>query len=176
MSKKLKFKNAWKFIAFYLKKLFTWNSKPLENLLHTMATTVIRRNPTRTRAAPERFQNLTFVKGSGKVGCDHYDHGYDRGQFYGNLTDLRQKQADANYAEELKEALKVETVTQKLPAELGEEIKKLVSRPAVYKADIDFIAPDDVEPQKEIENDEEGEWESGEETEEDEELDLEDDE
>ena len=142
-----------------------------------MATTVIRRNPTRTRAAPERFQNLTFVKGSGEVGCDQYDRGYNRGHFYGNLTDLRQKQADANYAKELEDALKVETVTQKLPAELGEDIKKLVSRPAVYKADIDFIAPDDVEPQKEIENDEEEEWESGEETEEDEdELDLEDDE
>lgn len=142
-----------------------------------MATTVIRRNPTRTRAAPERFQNLTFVKGSGEVGCDQYDRGYDRGHFYGNLTDLRQKQADTNYTAELEEALKVETVTQKLPVELGEEIKKLVSRPAVYKADIDFIAPDDVEPQKEIENDEEEEWLSGEETEEDEEeLDLEDDE
>ena len=173
----MKFKNAWKFIAFYLKKLFTWNSKALENLLHTMATTVIRRNPTRTRAAPERFQNLTFVKGSGEVGCDQYDRGYDRGNFYGNLTDLRQKQADTNYTAELEEALKVETVTQKLPVELGEEIKKLVSRPAVYKADIAFIAPDDVEPQKEIGDDEEGEWESGEETEEDEEeLDLEDDE
>ena len=141
-----------------------------------MATTVIRRNPTRTRAAPERFQNLTFVKGSGEVGCDQYDRGYDRGHFYGNLTDLRQKQADTNYTAELEEALKVETVTQKLPVELGEEIKKLVSRPAVYKSDIDFIAPDDVEPQKGIEKDEEGEWESGEETEEDEELDLEDDE
>ena len=67
----------------------------------------------------------------------------------------------------MEDALKVETVTQKLPAELGEEIKKLVSRPAVYKGDIDFIAPDDVEPQKEIEKDEEEEeWESGEETEE----------
>lgn len=173
----MKFKNAWKFIAFYLKNYLPGNSKPLENLLHTMATTVIRRNPTRTRAAPERFQNLTFVKGSGEVGCDQYDRGYDRGHFYGNLTDLRQKQADTNYTAELEEALKVETVTQKLPVELGEEIKKLVSRPAVYKSDIDFIAPDDVEPQKEIEKDEEGEWESGEETEEDEEeLDLEDDE
>lgn len=142
-----------------------------------MAATVLRRNPTRTRAAPKRFQNLTFVKGSGFSGCDHYDPGYDRGQFYGNLTDLRQKQADANYAKELEDALKVETVTQKLPAELGEEIMKLVSHPAVYKADIDFIAPDDVEPLKEIEKEEEDEWESGEETEEDEEeLDLEDDE
>ena len=143
-----------------------------------MATTVIRRNPARTRAQPKRFQNLTFVKGSGKVGCDHYDHGYDRGQFYGSIADLRQKQEDANYEKELEDALKVETVTQKLPAELGEEIKKLVSPPAVYKRDIDFIAPDGIEPQTEIgHDDEEEEWESGEETEEEEEeLDLEDDE
>ena len=140
-----------------------------------MATTVVRRNPTRNRAAPERFENLTFVKGSGKVGCDHYDHSYDRGHFYGNMKDLRQKHADTVYAKELEESLKVESATQKLPAELGEEIKKLVSQPAFYKADIDFIAPDDVEPQKQIENDEETEWESGEDTEEDEsDLELED--
>ncbi len=142
-----------------------------------MATTVVRRNPTRTRAQPERFQDLTFVKGSGEAGCDQYDRGYDRGQFYGNITDLRQKQSDANYARDLQNALKVETVTQKLPAELGEEIKKLVSHPSVYKGDIEFIAPDDVEPEKEIVKEEENEWESGDETEEDEEeLDLEDDE
>ncbi len=143
-----------------------------------MSSVVLRRNPTRTRAAPERFQNLTFVKGSGEVGCDHYDHGYDRGKFYGNMKDLRQYEADANYCKELEKAMKVEMVTQKLPAELEEEIKKLVSRPAVYKADIEFIAPDNVEPQKEIgEDEEEAEWVSGDETEEDEEeLELEDDE
>ena len=143
-----------------------------------MSVTVIRRNPTRTRAAPERFQNLTFVKGSGEAGCDHYDHGYDRGKFYGNMKDQRQYHADAKYCKELEDAMKVETVTQKLPAELGEEIKKLVSRPAVYKADIEFIAPDNVEPQKEVgEDEEEAEWESGDETEEDEsDLELEDDE
>ena len=32
---------------------------------------------------PERFENLKFVIGSGFVGCDHYDHGYNRGKFSG---------------------------------------------------------------------------------------------
>lgn len=142
-----------------------------------MSATVVRRNPTRNRGPPKRFESLTFVKGSGEVGCDHYDHSYDRGHFYGNMKDLRQKNADTVYAKELADSLKVESATQKLPAELGEEIKKLVSQPAFYKADIEFIAPDDVEPQKQIENDEETEWESGDETEEDEsDLELEDDE
>ena len=143
-----------------------------------MATTTVRRNPPRTRAAPERFQNLTFVKGSGESGCDHYDHGYDRGQFYGSIKDLRQKTADDVYSKHLEDALKVESVTQKLPKELEMQIKALVSRPSYYQQDIAFIAPDDVEPQKEIEKDEEeAEWESGEETEEDEsDYELEDDE
>ena len=50
------------------------------------------------------------MKGSGEAGCDHYDHGYDHGHFYGNLTDLRQKQADANYAKELEDALNEKSV------------------------------------------------------------------
>lgn len=137
----------------------------------------VRRNPTRTRAAPERFQNLTFVKGSGFAGCDHYDLGYDNGQFYGSLKDSRQKTADSVYSKHLEDALKVESVTQKLPKELEMQIKALVSRTSYYQQDIAFIAPDDVEPQKEIENDDEDEWESGEETEEDEsDFELEDDE
>lgn len=145
--------------------------------LTIMATTTVRRNPPRTRAAPERFQNLTFVKGSGECGCDHYDHGYDRGQFYGSIKDLRQKSADDVYAKHLEDALKVESVTQKLPKELEMQIKALVSRPSYYQQDIEFIAPDDVEPLKEIVKDEEEEWESGEETEEDEsDYELEDDE
>merc|ERR1712078_294554 len=92
------------------------------------------------------------------------------------MKDLRQKTADDVYAKHLEDALKVESATQKLPKELEMQIKALVSRPSYYQQDIAFIAPDDVEPQKEIEKEEE-EWESGEETEEDEsDYELEDDE
>ena len=81
------------------------------------------------------------------------------------------------YSKHLEDALKVESVTQKLPKELEMQIKALVSRPSYYQQDIAFIAPDDVEPLKEIVKDEEEEWESGEETEEDEsDYELEDDE
>jgi len=145
--------------------------------LNIMATTTVRRNPHRTRAAPERFQNLTFVKGSGFSGCDHYDGGYDRGHFFGSVKDLRQKTADSVYANHLENALKVESVTQKLPKELEMQIKALVNHPSYYQQDIAFIAPDDVEPLKEIVKDDEEEWESGEETEEEEsDYELEDDE
>lgn len=33
----------------------------------------------RATRAPRRFADETFVKGSGIVGCDHFDHDYDNG-------------------------------------------------------------------------------------------------
>ena len=134
-----------------------------------------RRNPTRVRTSPERFADLTFVKGSGIVGCDQYDRSYDRGHFYGSLKDRAQASADIVYARELEKALNVEVVTKKLPSDLAREIASLVAPKPVYNHDINFIAPDHTEPEKDsISESEEDEWESGDETEEDEELDLED--
>lgn len=36
----------------------------------------------RRSKAPERFEDLAFVKGSGVSGCDRFESGYDRGNFY----------------------------------------------------------------------------------------------
>ena len=69
----------------------------------------------------------------------------------------------------------VEVATKKLPTELAQQIASLVAPRPVYNQDINFIAPDDTEPEKDrISESEEDEWESGDETEEDEELELED--
>ena len=117
------------------------------------------------------------MKGSGFGGCDHYDWGYDDGRFYGSRQDELQRTSDVAYSKHLENALRVESVTQKLPKDLEMQIKALVNRPSHYQNDIEFIAPDDVEPRKEIVKDDEEEWESGEETEEDEsDFELEDDE
>lgn len=37
----------------------------------------------RATRAPTRFTDETFTKGSGVVGCDHYDHDYDNGDISG---------------------------------------------------------------------------------------------
>jgi hypothetical protein len=129
-------------------------------------TQVGHRNPSRQRASPERFASLTFIPGSGPGG-DQYDNGYDRGIFYSDKKDQHQKCHDNQYEHDLKKALQVEEVTQKLPEELTREVLGLVTNRSHYTDDIEFIAPD-VEPCKEIIDDDEGEWESGEETEEDE--------
>ena len=137
---------------------------------------VVRRNPMRNRTAPERFATLTFVKGSGEPGCDHYDYEFDYKDLTGSEKDRRQWSADNQYSKDLEKAMNVEISTQKLPEEIGREIRKLVTHPSHYQNDINFIAPDDVEPLKEITNDDEDEWVSGDETEEDEsDMELEDD-
>jgi len=132
-----------------------------------------RRNPSRQRATPERFSTLTFIPGSGPGG-DQYDTGYNRGYFHIDGRDQHQKCHDNQYEHDLKKAMNVEKVTQILPEELTREVLGLVTSSSHYTNDIEFIAPD-VEPGKEIVDDDEGEWESGEETEEDDEPYLEDD-
>jgi len=137
---------------------------------------VVRRNPMRNRTAPERFATLTFVKGSGEPGCDHYDYEFDYKDLTGSEKDRRQWSADNQYSKDLEKAMNVEISTQKLPEEIGREIRKLVYRTSCYQNDINFIAPDDVEPLKELTQDDEEEWVSGYETEEDEsDMELEDD-
>jgi len=139
----------------------------------THVVPIERRNPSRQRATPERFSTLTFIPGSGPGG-DQYDTGYNRGYFHIDGRDQHQKCHDNQYEHDLKKAMNVEKVTQILPEELTREVLGLVTSSSHYTNDIEFIAPD-VEPGKEIVDDDEGEWESGEETEEDDEPYLEDD-
>jgi len=121
----------------------------------------------RTSKKPTRFSEMTFVPGSGFSGCDNYDNGYNRGIFNGNSMDNHQKNADIQYAKDLEKVIMVQETTQNLPEEMGREIQKCLTRRSHYQDDINFIAPDNIEPTKEIDK-EESEWESGDETSEDE--------
>jgi hypothetical protein len=118
---------------------------------------------------PRRFQNERFTAGSGFVGCDHYDNGYDNGKFYGNYKDRNQAIQDSKYTKDLEKAMMVEESTSKLPDEIGIEISRFLMRKSIFQSDINFIAPDNIEPLRQIENDNEEEWETGDETSEDEE-------
>ena len=118
---------------------------------------------------PMRFQNERFMAGSGFVGCDHYDTGYDNGIFYGNYKDRLHSIQDSQYIKDLEKAMIVEETTHKLPMEMGIEISGFLRRRSIYQRDIDFIAPDNIEPLKQIEKDDEETWETGDETSEDEE-------
>jgi len=113
---------------------------------------------------PSRFSEMTFVSGSGFSGCDHYDGNYDRGTFNGTSKDDRQKNADIQYTKDLEKSIMVQETTQNLPEEMGREIQKCLTRRSHYQDDINFIAPDNVEPVKEIVESDEEEWESGDET------------
>jgi len=123
----------------------------------------------RSTKTPERFATLTFVAGSGFVGCDHYDGNYDNGHSYGNNNkDAFQAYQDIQYKKDLEKVIMIKETTKKLPEEMGREIQKCLMGVSHYQKDIDFIAPDNVEPAKEIAESDEGEWESGDDTSEDE--------
>lgn len=138
----------------------------------------IRRNPVRERKEPERFKDMVFVKGSGAVGCDHYDSGYDRGQinslskdFVCNFRDRMDAENDKVYTRALQEKLNVEEAAQKLPEDMVGEIKNLVLGTSIFKNDMEFIVPDGVEPEIEKESEQEiAEWESDEDTDSEEEI------
>lgn len=146
----------------------------INTVTNTQVVPIGRRNPSRKRSIPIRFSNLAFIPGSGPGG-DQYDGGYNRGCFHIDGKDQRQKCDDNQYEHDLKKVMNVETITQILPEELTSEVLGLVTSRSHYTNDIEFIAPDEVEPAKEVVDDDEGEWESGEETEEDDEPYLEDD-
>lgn len=112
---------------------------------------------------PSRFSEMTFVSGSGFAGCDHYDWNYDSGVFNGTSKDDRQKNADIQYTKDLEKSIMVQETTQNLPEEMSREIQKCLTR-SHYQNDINFIAPDNVEPVKEIVESDEEEWASGDET------------
>ena len=122
----------------------------------------------RTSKKPSRFAEMTFVPGSGFSGCDSYDDNYNRGRFYGTSKDERQKNADIQYTKDLEKSIMVQETTKNIPEEMGREIQKCLMGVSHYHKDIDFIAPYNIEPIKEIAESDEGEWESGDETSEDE--------
>lgn len=117
---------------------------------------------------PSRFSEMTFVPGSGFSGCDSYDDNYNRGTFNGTSKDERQKNADIQYTKDLEKSIMVQETTKNIPEEMFREIQKCLMGVSHYQNDINFIAPDNVEPVKEIAESDEGEWESGDETSEDE--------
>lgn len=131
-------------------------------------------NSGRNIKKPRRFANETFVAGSGFVGCDHYDGGYNNGISCDSpwsrpaYKDAYQKEQDKQYTKDLEKAMMVKESTHKLPDEIGIEISGFLTRKSMYQSDINFIAPDNIEPLRQIENDDEEEWETGDETSEEE--------
>lgn len=120
--------------------------------------------------SPKRFTDMTFVKGSGFSGCDHYDMSYDRGNFSGSYKDAWYATQDAQYIRDLTKAMMVKETTQRLPVELAREISGFLTGRSNYQSDINFIASDNVEPEKlRDDEEEEEEWDSADETSEDEE-------
>lgn len=120
--------------------------------------------------APKRFTDMKFVAGSGFSGCDHYDMSYDRGNFSGSYKDSFQASEDAQYTKDLEKAMMVKETTQNIPVELAREISKFLTGRSNYHSDINFIAPDNVEPVRfHDDEEEEEEWDSADETSEDEE-------
>ena len=114
---------------------------------------------------PERFAEMNFVPGSGIYGCDQYDRGFNRGNFITTYRDQYEKIQDGEYTKDLEKAMANDEITQKLPAEITNVISNFANRRSYYSDDISFIASDNIEPIKQIDDmDEESEWETGEET------------
>ena len=123
----------------------------------------------RTIKRPQRFSDMSFTPGSGVEGCDQYDRGYNRGLIYTTYKDGIEKSRDLRFEEALQNHMMVESTTQQLPEVLSGEISSfLTQRNNEFKDDLDFVASDNVEPLKEIVDSEEDEWETGDETSEDE--------
>ena len=114
---------------------------------------------------PTRYQDETFVPGSGIVGCDNYDHGYNDGHFWTTYKDSRERAADYQYLKDLEKAKVNDEVTINLPSDVGNLISELTNKRSHYRHDIAFIVSDNIEPDKMLHNDEdESEWETGDET------------
>ena len=122
----------------------------------------------RTIKRPQRFSDMSFTPGSGVEGCDQYDRGYNRGLIHTTYKDGIEKSRDLRFEKALQNHIMVESTTQQLPEVLSGEISSFLNQSNEFKDDLDFVASDDVEPIKEIVDSEEDEWETGDETSEDE--------
>ena len=108
---------------------------------------------------PERFSELSFLGGSGFVGCDTYDRNYDdgyTGYYYGReeYKDRLDKRQDERYENDLKNSMVVKEITTMLPTELSNIITNITYSKSIYSGDIDFIASDLITPGKQISKDE----------------------
>lgn len=107
---------------------------------------------------PERFGELSFLGGSGFVGCDTYDRNYDDGYtgYYGReeCKDGLDKRQDERYENDLKNCMAVKELSNKLPLELEMIITNTAFSKSTYSDDIDFIASDLITPGKQIAKDE----------------------
>ena len=99
------------------------------------------RYPKRNVKKIQRYSEETFLAGSGFVGCDHYDHSYDRGQ--GVLHETTNQYVEEKFETGLEQYMEIQKVTKCLPEEIEDEI--LASGISAYnriKDDLKFIAPD----------------------------------
>ena len=107
---------------------------------------------------PERFSELSFLGGSGFVGCDTYDRNYDDGRrmYFGReeYKDSLDKRQDERYENDLKNSMVVKEISTMLPTELSNNITNITYSKSIYSNDIDFIASDLITPGKQISKDE----------------------
>ena len=104
---------------------------------------------------PERFSELSFLGGSGFVGCDTYDRNYDdgcTGYYYGReeYKDRLDKRQDERYENDLKNSMVVKEISSILPSELSNIITNTAFSKSIYSDDIDFIASDLITPGKQL--------------------------
>ena len=107
---------------------------------------------------PERFSELSFLGGSGFVGCDTYDRNYHDGYtgYFGReeYKDSLDKRQDERYENDLKNSMVVKEISTMLPTELSNNITNITYSKSIYSNDIDFIASDLITPGKQISKDE----------------------
>jgi hypothetical protein len=119
---------------------------------------------------PERFCELSFLGGSGFVGCDTYDRNYDDGytRYHGReeFKDSLDKQNDKVYENNLKNCMRVKESCNNLPSELSDIITNMVFSKSAYTDDINFIASDFITPGKQIvkDDDDNYDWNTEDET------------
>ena len=119
---------------------------------------------------PERFSELSFLGGSGFVGCDTYDRNYDDGRrmYFGReeYKDSLDKRQDERYENDLKNSMVVKELSNTLPLELEMIITNMTFSKSDYSDDIDFIASDLITPgeQNVKDNDDNYDWNTEDET------------
>lgn len=111
----------------------------------------------RVTKKPERFSELSFLGGSGFVGCDTYDRNYDNGctKYYGReeYKDCLDERQDERYENDLKNYMLVKESCNALPSDMTNIITKMVFSKSNYSDDINFIASDLITPEKQISRD-----------------------
>ena len=112
----------------------------------------------RVTKKPERFSELSFLGGSGFVGCDAYDRNYNNGYtgYYGReeYKDSFDERQDKRFENDLQNSMVVRELSAVLPSELSNIITNTAFSKSIYSDDIDFIASDLITPGKQISKDE----------------------